>query len=69
MLDFDAGVTIASRSGVSCTNSVVTTGDRCERGDESMRPGGCVIESELGTLDADLETQLRMLENALGGAK
>jgi type III secretion protein L len=39
------------------------------RPDPSMRPGGCIIESELGTLDADLATQLAMLERALGGAK
>ena len=35
------------------------------RGDESMRPGGCVIETELGTLDGDLDTQLALIERAL----
>lgn len=39
------------------------------RGDDSIRPGGCVIESELGTLDADLETQLRLIEQALSLAR
>jgi type III secretion protein L len=39
------------------------------RGDESVRPGGCVIESELGTLDADLNTQIEMLQRALGMAR
>jgi type III secretion protein L len=39
------------------------------RADDSMRPGGCVIESELGTLDADLTTQLEMLERVLGGSR
>jgi type III secretion protein L len=39
------------------------------RGDESMRPGGCVIETELGTLDADLTTQLEILERALGASR
>lgn len=39
------------------------------RADDSMRPGGCIIESELGTLDADLTTQLEMLERVLGATR
>jgi len=31
----------------------------------SVSPGGCVIESELGIIDARLETQLKCLEDAL----
>lgn len=31
----------------------------------SVLPGGCVIESELGIIDARLETQLKCLEDAL----
>lgn len=31
----------------------------------SVAPGGCVIESELGIVDARLETQLKCLEDAL----
>jgi type III secretion protein L len=31
----------------------------------SVEPGGCIIESELGVIDARLETQLRCLEEAL----
>jgi type III secretion system HrpE/YscL family protein len=31
----------------------------------SVSPGGCVIESELGIVDARLETQLKCLEEAL----
>jgi|SRR5579864_215546 type III secretion system HrpE/YscL family protein len=31
----------------------------------SVSPGGCVIESELGIIDARLETQLKCLEEAL----
>jgi type III secretion protein L len=31
----------------------------------SVRPGGCVIESELGIIDARLETQLKCLEDVL----
>ena len=31
----------------------------------SVPPGGCVIESELGIIDARLETQLKCLEDAL----
>lgn len=33
--------------------------------DQTVKDGGCVIESESGTIDARLETQLRILENAL----
>ena len=32
-----------------------------------MKPGDCILESELGVVDAGLETQLRALENALAG--
>ena len=35
--------------------------------DPRMKPGDCILESELGVVDAGLETQLRALENALGG--
>jgi type III secretion protein L len=31
----------------------------------SVAPGGCMVESELGIIDARLETQLKCLENAL----
>ena len=33
--------------------------------DPSVGPGGCVIEGESGTVDARLDTQLRVLERAL----
>lgn len=33
--------------------------------DPRVRQGGCVIESESGTVDAQLDTQLRVLERAL----
>ncbi len=33
--------------------------------DPRVRPGGCIIESESGTVDAQLDTQLRVLERAL----
>jgi type III secretion protein L len=32
---------------------------------QSIPPGGCVVESELGIIDARLETQLKCLENIL----
>ncbi|RME73154.1 MAG: HrpE/YscL family type III secretion apparatus protein [Planctomycetota bacterium] len=35
------------------------------RADPALPPGGCVIESELGRVEADLETQLALLRNAL----
>ena len=33
--------------------------------DQAVREGGCIIESQSGTIDARIETQLRILENAL----
>ncbi len=33
--------------------------------DHRVRSGGCIIESEAGTIDAQLETQLRVLERVL----
>ncbi len=36
--------------------------------DPGVRPGGCVIESEVGTIDGELTTQLDMLERALKAA-
>ncbi|HJB65978.1 MAG TPA: HrpE/YscL family type III secretion apparatus protein [Candidatus Mailhella merdavium] len=33
--------------------------------DPRMKPGDCILESELGVVDAGLETQLKALENAL----
>ena len=33
--------------------------------DSQVSAGGCVIESEVGTVDAQLETQLRLLESGL----
>ena len=35
--------------------------------DPRMKPGDCILESELGVVDAGLETQLRAIENALAG--
>jgi type III secretion system HrpE/YscL family protein len=31
----------------------------------SVAPGGCIVESEIGTIDAQLSTQLKALEQAL----
>lgn len=33
---------------------------------EAIRPGGCVIESELGTIEAQLDLQLAAIKKALG---
>jgi type III secretion protein L len=35
------------------------------RGDKSVKRGGCVIDSEIGTIDAQLDTQLAMIEKIL----
>lgn len=36
--------------------------------DESLSPYGCVLESEVGTIDASLETQLRTIRAAISQA-
>lgn len=36
------------------------------REDETIQKGGCIIESEIGTIDAQLETQLKAIRKALG---
>lgn len=35
--------------------------------DPRMKRGDCILESELGVVDAGLETQLKAIENALAG--
>lgn len=37
------------------------------RGDESIGRGGCIVETELGVVDARLSTQLEAIERALRG--
>lgn len=34
--------------------------------DETIQKGGCVVETEVGTIDAQLETQLKAIRKALG---
>jgi len=34
--------------------------------DEQVKEGGCIVESEIGTLDAQLDTQLNAIKKALG---
>lgn len=36
------------------------------RGDEKVAPKGCVIETEVGTIDAQLDTQLSAIKKVLG---
>ncbi|MBI2897038.1 MAG: type III secretion system stator protein SctL [Deltaproteobacteria bacterium] len=38
------------------------------RADPSIGRGGCIVESELGTIDARLDTQLDAIERALSGS-
>ena len=35
--------------------------------DPRMKPGDCILECELGVVDASLETQLKTIEHALLG--
>lgn len=35
--------------------------------DPRMKPGDCILECELGVVDASLETQLKAIEHALLG--
>jgi flagellar biosynthesis/type III secretory pathway protein FliH len=34
--------------------------------DDSVKVGGCIVESEIGTVDAQLDTQLSAIKKALG---
>ncbi len=36
------------------------------REDETIKPGGCTVETEIGTIDAQLDTQLHAIKKALG---
>lgn len=36
------------------------------REDEEVKPGGCVVDTDIGTIDAQLETQLGAIKKALG---
>jgi len=36
------------------------------REDEAVKPGGCTVETEIGTIDAQLDTQLNAIKKALG---
>jgi len=36
------------------------------REDESIIPGGCIVETEVGTIDAQIDTQLNAIKKALG---
>ncbi len=36
------------------------------RSDDSIKQGGCVVETEIGTIDAQLETQLGAIKKVLG---
>jgi flagellar assembly protein FliH len=38
-------------------------------GDESLQPGDCVLESDMGNIDARLSTQLKQIENVLFESK
>jgi flagellar assembly protein FliH len=38
-------------------------------GDESLEPGDCVLESDMGNIDARLSTQLKQIENVLFDSK
>lgn len=37
--------------------------------DPTVAPGGCIVESDIGVIDAQLETQLKSLEQALLGGE
>jgi len=56
----------AVRARVGSLKESLSTGTEVEIvASASVSPGGCVIESELGIVDARLETQLKCLEEAL----
>ena len=36
------------------------------REDEEVQPGGCIVETDIGTIDAQIDTQLSAIKKALG---
>ncbi len=36
------------------------------REDDEVKPGGCIVDTDIGTIDAQLETQLNAIKKALG---
>jgi len=54
------------RARVNCLKEFLGVNSEIEiAASATVSPGGCVIESELGVIDARLETQLKCLEDAL----
>jgi type III secretion protein L len=53
------------RARIERLKQVAVTGDVEVVASASVSPGGCSIESELGIIDARLETQLKCLEDVL----
>ena len=48
-------------------DALVRASDLAIREDDDISPGGVIIETEAGTIDARLETQLDALERAMFG--
>lgn len=54
------------RKNIETLQPLVGVGRDIEvRSSTAVKPGGCIVESELGVIDAQLETQLDRLEKAL----
>jgi type III secretion protein L len=53
------------RSRIETLKRIAVTGDIEVVASAKVSPGGCLIESELGIIDARLETQLKCLEEVL----
>jgi flagellar assembly protein FliH len=53
--------------------TIQTSGDTVREiiveGDESLEPGDCIIESDMGNIDARISTQLKQIENVLFESK
>jgi len=54
--------TVMKASGDSIREMIV-------EGDESLEPGDCIIESDMGNIDARISTQLKQIENVLFESK
>jgi len=53
------------RNRIETLKRIAVTGDIEVVASAKVSPGGCLIESELGIIDARLETQLKCLEEVL----
>lgn len=58
-------VEILEKNKAGIIDVLARTNDISIKPDDSVVSGGCIVETEIGTIDARLDTQLRVLEQVL----